>query len=415
MSDTLNVNVNEQTTPYLPMKDGRGNTVYIKKDSLDYYDYQSTLNILNPVSNSLSSTAGGYVDFDLTSASVNRVDNAFFTITIQNVNVADDLIMMPLPFVISRIELIANSNTVSTLYSQDLFLQTIRSDSETLFNRGISEGFEVDTVTGVLGPDTTAIAALGVRTYSLPIQSFLSQVFMPTLKTNNMRIRIYFNSGTALTVSTTTATFADISYLQPTLYLQGRVYGRKTLSRLYKEYVQFPHVSRIVLRRQQILPSQAMTGGSQYQQLLGALTGSYSTIRVSLIDSAITTSEINFAYRQIQSLSLIDSVGRPWGFQDMPDALLRQQVLPSKYDTLISAANYLYELPLSRSPLASFQSNRESGSRYMDGRWSLYIRAQSTGTYTVYINAQEYAALRQNVDGSLEVIQIKNDPEWMDM
>lgn len=406
MADTIDVN--EATTRFVPMQTAAG-LVYVKQDSLNFYDYKSELNVLNPVSGQLTPLNSTYVDFDLNASGVHRVDNAFFQVTITNTDGANALALVPLAFLISRVELLCNSATVATLYSQDLFLQTIMSDSEMLAVRGLSEGFTVNPTTGVLSADTSTIAASASRTYSLPIHTFLTQAFMPILKTNNMKFRIYFNSGTTLVQSTSVAAYTAISYSAPTLFIQGRCYGRKTLDRLLEEYRKAPHMARCIIRRQQIINVGAVTAGSQYQQLLGALTGSYSLVRFSLLPSG-AQQEQQLAYRQMNSISLIDSAGRPWSFQQMPDSLLRQQVIPSKNNTLIAKSNFIYELPFARDPVGAFQTNRSAGSIYMDGRFSVYIvpTATAAGGVDLYANAHEYAVFRQDPDGSIKILQIKS-------
>lgn len=406
MADTIDVN--EKTTPYVAMKLQDGSTAYVKQDSLDFYDYKSELNILNPVSGQLSPTNSTYVDFDLNAAGVHRIDNVFFSVTITNTDAVNALLLMPLSFLINRVELLCNSATVATLYSQDLFLQTLMSDSEMLAVRGLSEGFVVNPTTGALTADTTTLAALASRTYSLPIHSFLSQAFMPILKTNNAKIRVYFNAGSTLVQSTSVAAYTSISYGTPLIHIQGRVYGRKTLERLMEEYRKAPHMARCIIRREQRINVGAVTAGSEYQQLLGALTGSYSLLRFSLLPSG-AQQENQIAYRQLSEISLFDSVGRPWSFAQISDALIRQQIIPSKNNTLIAKANYLYELPFARDPVGAFQTNRSAGSVYMDGRW--YIRfkpAANSAGVDLIINGHEYAVFRQDPDGSVKIMQIKS-------
>lgn len=406
MADTIDVN--EKTTPYVQMKLNDGSTAYVKEDSLDFYDYKSELNILNPVSGQLSPTNSTYVDFDLNAAGVHRIDNVFFSVTITNTDAVNAMLLMPLSFLINRVELLCNSATVATLYSQDLFTQTLMSDSEMLAVRGLAEGFVVNPSTGALTADTTTLAALASRTYSLPIHSFLSQAFMPILKTNNAKIRVYFNAGSTLVQSTSVAAYTAISYGTPLVHIQGRVYGRKTLDRLMEEYRKAPHMARCIIRREQRINVGAVTGGSEYQQLLGALTGSYSLLRFSLLPSG-AQQENQIAYRQLSEISLFDSVGRPWSFAQISDALIRQQIIPSKNNTLITKANYLYELPFARDPVGAFQTNRSAGSVYMDGRW--YIRfkpAANSAGVDLIINGHEYAVFRQDPDGSVKIMQIKS-------
>lgn len=406
-----NLNVLERTTPYVFIPDLG---VYAKRDSLEFLDYSNDLSILLPVAGQISATNASYIDFDLTNASAHRFDNLFLEVPVSNSHATDLIIPMPLSFMINRIELLTNNSTVATMYSNDLFTQTLVSNTDTLINRGVSEGFSTSvglSTYGTISADVIGVPAGTTRKYSIPIHSFLTQCFGPILKQNNFKVRVYFNQGNALVASFAgAATIANVVFGTATLYVQGRVYGRKTLEKLMDEYRKAPHIARTIIRRQQIINMGSVSAGVQYSQLLGSLTGSMSTLRVTLVDYNSASPATAFAYKQLNDLTLLDSAGKPWSFQSMPDALLRQQVLCSKYDTVIDSHNFLYELPLGRDPLKTFQSNVSSGSLYMDGRWTLKFTptANSANVVSLYVNAHEYCAVRQNPNGSIEIVSFTN-------
>lgn len=411
MADTINVL--EKTTSFVYLPDVG---VYAKRDSLEFFDYNSELNVLLPVAGTINANNASYVDFDLTNTSCHRYDNLFLEVPVTNTG-ASTIVMMPLSFMISRIELLCQSATVATMYSYDLFTQTMVSDMDTLINRSVSEGFGINTLSGAIGVDTDVVSAgyvAGVtagstRKYSLPIHSFLNQCFGPILKQNNFKVRVYFNQGNSLVASFGGATtIANVQFGTPTLYVQGRVYGRKTLERLLDEYRKAPHIARCIIRRQQIISLGSVTGSVQYSQLLGSLTGSMSTLRFSLVDYNSAAPATALTPSALTEITLLDSSGRPWSFQSMPNSLLRQQVGPSKYQTAAFNGNYIYELPLCRSPLSAFQNNLSAGSLYMDGRWNVKFTptANSTHVVNLYVNAHEYAICKQSPNGSIEIIQI---------
>lgn len=408
-----NLNVLERTTPYVFIPDLG---VYAKRDSLEFLDYSNDLSILLPVAGNISATNASYVDFDLTNASAHRFDNLFFEIPVSNTAplLADLIIPMPLSFMIDRIELLTNNNTVATMYSNDLFTQTLVSNTDTLINRGVSEGFSTSvglSTYGTISQDVIGVPFGTTRKYSIPIHSFLTQCFGPILKQNNFKVRVHFNQGNALVASFGGAsTIANLVFGTPTLYVQGRVYGRKTLDKLMNEYRKAPHIARTIIRREQMINMGSVTAGVQYSQLLGSLTGAMSTLRVTLVDYNSASPATKFAYKQLNNLTLLDSAGKPWSFQGLPDSLLRQQVMCSKYDTVIDSNNFLYELPLGRDPLKTFQSNVSSGSLYMDGRWTLKFTptANSANVVSLYVNAHEYCAVRQNPTGSIEIVSFTN-------
>lgn len=409
MADTINIL--EKTTPYVFLPDLG---VYAKRDSLEFLDYSNDLSILLPVAGQISATNASYIDFDLTNASSHRFDNLFLEVPVSNSHATDLIIPMPLSFMINRVELLTNNSTVATMYSNDLFTQTLVSNTDTLINRGVSEGFSTSVglaTYGQISADVIGVPAGTTRKYSLPIHSFLTQCFGPILKQNNFKVRVYFNQGNALIASFAgAATIANVVFGTATLYVQGRVYGRKTLDKLVEEYRKAPHIARTIIRRQQIINMGSVSAGVQYSQLLGSLTGAMSTLRVTLVDYNSASPATAFSYKQLNDLTLLDSAGKPWSFQSMPDSLLRQQVLCSKYDSVIDSHNFLYELPLGRDPLKTFQSNVSSGSLYMDGRWTLKFTptANSANVVSLYVNAHEYAAVKQLPSGAIEIVSFTN-------
>lgn len=398
-----NTNLMESTTPFVKMTTARGETVYVKKSSLQFYDYTNTLSLLLPVGgNFVASVSGTYCDFDLSNSMASRFDNVFISIPLSAGAAA--VTVMPAQWIVNRIEFIANGSTISTVYSSDMWTQLLASNYSDLVANSHASNFVV-SADGLVTPSVTPIAIGTTVTYSLSIQSFLSQVFGGALKTNNMKIRVYFNGGSQIILA---GSIADLTAGQVSMVLQGRTYSPKLLESLKKEYKAAPHISRVSVRKQQLINMGSVAAGVTYTQLLGSLTGNFSTLRVSLVDENNASPVTYIQLKQLNFLTLLLDNGNPWSFEMINDHIIRNQIIPSKYGN-IGTGNYLYELPFCRDPLNVVKGSgtAESGGLWLNGRASIKFSPALTtavgASAVVRVNAHEYAILTQYPNGSITV------------
>lgn len=393
----------EATTPFVKMTTARGETVYVKKSSLQYYNYTNSLSLLLPVGGNFNASVGGtFVDFDLSNSMADRFDNVFINIPLSAGAAA--VTVMPAQWLINRIEFIANGgSTISTVYSSDMWSQLLVSSYSDLVANAAASNFAVSTA-GLVTKSVTPIAIGTTVTYSLSIQSFLSQVFGGSLKTNNMKIRVYFNGGAQIVL---VGSVADLTAGQVSMVLQGRTYAPALRESLKKEYKAAPHISRVSVRKQQLINMGSVAAGVTYTQLLGSLTGNFSTLRVSLVDEDNANPETYIQLKQLNFLTLLLDNGNPWSYEGISDNIIRNQIIPSKYGN-IGTGNYLYELPFCRDPLNVVKGSgtAESGGIWLNGRASIKfspVLATNVGSSAVIrVNAHEYGILTQN-NGSITV------------
>lgn len=398
-----NTNLMEATTPFVKMTTARGETVYVKKSSLQYYNYTNSLSLLLPVGGNFNASVGGtFVEFDLSNSMASRFDNVFISIPLSAG--AAPVTVMPAQWLVNRIEFIANGSTISTVYSSDMWTQLLASSYSDLVANAAASNFVVSTA-GLVTKSVTPIAIGTTATYSLSIQSFLSQVFGGSLKTNNMKIRVYFNGGSQIILA---GLAGDLTAGQVSMILQGRTYAPALLESLKKEYKAAPHISRVSVRKQQLINMGSIAAGVTYTQLLGSLTGNFSTLRVSLVDEDNTNTETYIQLKQLNFLTLLLDNGNPWSYEGISDNIIRNQVIPSKYGN-IGTGNYLYELPFCRDPLNVVKGSgaSESGSLWLNGRASIKFSPVLTtnvgSSAVVRVNCHEYAILTQRENGSITV------------
>lgn len=424
--NNINIQQIEATTPFVKLNRKDGSYVYVKKDSLTYFDYYNNLNLINPTSGSINPSVASFLDFDFLSTIVDRIDNLFFSVTISNSNAAA-IYPLPLQYQLNRIEIMFQGSTVATYYSPNLLFPLLESDTETLQAQGRASGFYIAPADaapityGQLLPEAASpqgfgaygiAATTGVRTYTMPLNiNFLNSIWCNKLQNGNLRIRMYFNQGSALVTSTNTA-YASLTYSNPVITVQGRTYSGKTRERINQEYNAAPHLARSSIARYMNSGlGTSITAGTQYQVLLGALLGQFSKIDVQYYSASNpAVSEDVLKFNTLRNISLINSAGVPYGYQQIDGTLIQQQIIPSKYDSSFSAFNPLYMFSFARNPLLTLVKSEQTGSYPLDGRASLYLvpNAAATTATTLIVVGQENVILKQNTDGSLELIQIKD-------
>lgn len=405
-----NINKLEGTTSFIRMA-GKNGDIFVKEDALKYYDFKNELNILSPISGQISTASSSQIEFDLSSTGVHRVEDIFFTVNVTASGAA--AVPMPLFFQILRVELLVNGTSAVTIASQNFYYDIIMSDSEYIAQQAQACGFTYNPSTYAITADTVGVTTTAVRTYSMPIVSMLRQLWLPTLKTNNVKIRVTFDSGTNLVAS---GLYTDLVYSAPQIYLQGKVYKPSTFLKLNSQYKLGPHVSRCRIQRNTSMSVGVLTGGVQYQQVIGSLTGSMSKLCAQVWEVGSSPAATDkLAFFSLSSLSLIDDNGKPWSFYSVPTALLKQQIMLSKYNTPVCIANNLYMMPFAKNPREVQDLNIDSGSIYFTGKYAIYFTptASSTRACTLQITADEIGIVVQNGDGSIEVVQIKSDEDFM--
>ena len=404
------------STPYVAMKNPRGDLVYVKRSSLDFGAYMTKVDQMVPSGTTSINTAGtSFVEFQIDGCSVHRVDQLVFSVTCTNTDavVGHNLIPVPLQFQLNNVQFWVNNQLANTVISQDLFLADVTGDYGLVQSKAHAAGFTVNATTGAFTQGSNdLIAPSGTKVYTLTIPSFISQIFMATLRVNSLRVRFTFNSGANLVNSTTVASWTALSYSNPVLYLLGRKYNDDVAGALIKQYQQAPHISRCILRANQVT-TQSTTSGSYAQILLGSINGTFCNLYIVSNDQAGNPEDQYLSYQAISTLSIQNPSGDAIWVNDVPSSLFRDAIMPLKGGrSLVDVSNHIYMWPLARFPFQNclgggdgYPSNgqRNSGGIFFDGRHRLQAKAAVTGTSTFTISGWYYGCVRQGVQGDLTV------------
>ncbi len=392
--------------PFQEFKLANGKSYFGNSGDLESYAFTNTYNVLTPLSlnSNLLANGGQYIDIDISGQSmVHRIDNLTLSVNIRNNNATNPALLLPLAYVLNRCEIMCDGAIKETIYSDNLFTQTILSTDELNSQSAIAEGYNPLTY----GSDGTGVAALSSRTYSLNIHTFLNKLFMPTV--NNARIRFYFNGGASILTTTSVATAGDLVVESLNIYLQGRVYDSEVKNMLIKRFRSGTHISRGIVRRQQIINLGATTAGVQLSQTLSAFTGSFIFLRCLLKNTgASNQSVLPAAYNAWRDISLIDSSGAPFAFQNIPQALIRNTWIPSKYNSKATTVVNMLEIDYSADPVNSFKTFRNAGVTFLDGKYLLKPTPATTvaGGQDLYILSCQETLIMQNPNGTVDVREL---------
>lgn len=371
---------------------------------LSHPDYYNVVNILTPLSlnSNMLVNGGAYVDVDITGGStVHKCDTLSLSVTIRNNNATNPAIVVPLAYILNRIEILTDGRTTESLYSDNLFLQTCLSTDEQNAQSAKTEGYNPLTY----GIDSVGIPALSSKTYSLNIHSFIQKLFLPVC--NSIRLRFYFNGGSAIMSSTSVATANDLVCESLNVYLQGRVYDSDVKRQLVSRFRSATHISRCVIRRHQVISLGAVTSGAEWSQTISAMTGNMVFLRCYLKTTGATQQNVlPNAQIAFQDISLIDSSGSPYGFQSIPADLIKNTWMASKYMTRSTTILPFLELDFSDSPREVFQYQNSRGTLFMDGRYLIKGRAASSGNYDLFVDSLQECLVSQLPNGTINIQEL---------
>lgn len=372
---------------------------------LSHPEYMNTYNILTPLSlnsNMLSSGGGQYCDVDVTGGStVHKCDTLTLSVKIRNNNATNPAIVVPLSYILNRIEILTDGKTSESLYSDNLFLQSLLSSQEYINQAAKTEGFNPSTY----GIDAAGIPALSSRTYSLNIHSFIQKLFLPTC--NSIRLRFYFNGGSSIMSSTSVATANDLVCESLNVYLQGRVYNSDIKRQLVSRFRSATHISRGIIRRHQVISLGAVTASQEYSQTISSMTGNMVFLRVYMKTTGATQQNVlPNAQIAFQDISLLDSSGQAHGFQNIPAQLISNTFIPSKYMTLSTTVVPFLELDFSDSPREVFQYQNSRGTLFMDGRFLIKGRAAASGNFDLYCDSLQEVLVSQLPNGQINIQEL---------
>lgn len=381
-----------------------GKTYYANSADLEQYDFTSCQNILSPLSfnSNILQTGGGFIDVDISGQTcVHHIDDLVLNMVVQNTSSTNPALLLPMPYVINRVEIQMNGGqNVETIYSQNIMTTTINSTDEINANRAISEGYDPATY----GPDGTGILASSSRSYNMPLHSFLSKLFFPVVA--SCKLRIYFNGGSSVLTSASVATASNLIMQSFNIYLQGRCYAPHIVNMLIQRYRQATHISRGIIRRYQLINLGATTAGVQLSQTLSAFTGTFVYLRCLLLATGATQeNQLPNNFKAWQNISLINSAGTPWSFQNIPQDLIRYVWNPSKYNSKATTVVNQLELDFAADPYASFKQMKDTGSLFMDGRYLLKPTPNVTaaGGLDLIVCSLQECLVCVNPNGSVEI------------
>ena len=405
MSEIINkvdaISLVEQFTEF---KVGNKN-YFARTQDLEKMPYNSCASIITPISfNQNVLVNGGYIDYDLSGTICHKIDSIVVQATIKNTDAVNALGLLPLQFLINRVEVFCNGSLKETIYSQNLYTSDILSTSEMNAQYALTNGYNASTYNVA-----SNIAASGTKYLQTEIQCFLEKLYMPVLQNTQVRLRVYWNSGSSTITSTSPAAFTAIQMNNTNIYLRGREFTPEIKSRLDNRFRTDSHVSRCVLRRQQVLNVGAVSAGSYINQTLSAYTGSFYYLRVVVLPpGANQETQLGPSYQSLTSITLLDSGGRPWSFQDMPGQLILNSLMPQVYNTLATTVVNCYELGFASDPAYTFLTGRNTGDLRLDGRWQLKINPNFTnaGGADLYILSMQEAVLIQSPSSDIQVLEV---------
>lgn len=380
-----------------------GKSYFARVSDLARMPYNASYAIVTPISfNQNILQSGGYVDFDIPN-NLGKIDSIVFQMTVHNTDAVNALGLLPLEFLISRVEIMCNGSLKETIYSQNLYTSDILSTSEMNAQYALGNGYNAATYNVAAN-----IAASASKYLQSEIQCFLEKLYMSTLQNTQIRIRVYFNNGSSVITSTSPAAYTAAQVSNMNVYVRGREFTPEIKAKLDRRFLTDSHFSRVTLRRQQIINLGAVTAGTYVNQTLSAFTGHFNYLRLLLLPSgANQETQLAPSYVALSTVTLQDSGGRPWAFSDIPGQLILQSFMPQLYNTLATTVVNPYELDFCTDPVYTFNSGCNTGTLTMDGRFLLKFRsAANVANADLFILSLQEAVLIQQPSGEISVLEV---------
>lgn len=350
----------------------------------------------NNVPGNAFQSAGSFATFDISTDHIHVPDQFTLKMDITNTDGTNTYTAMPAPYLISYIEVRIDSSVVETIYSDDLYKETLLMyNQEELEVRGPSMNIDPATYDA-----NGAIATSGSVSYYLPFRNCLSKsLFMPAV-TNKVRLFVYFRNGPQ-EAGDGLASALQLDNL--TLYLSGVRYSDVIANRLLNRYKASPHVVRSLVRRDgSVQVSNVET--TKFKQSLDSLTGKFAFFNLMLIDQA-STGSARYTPLEFSDITLLTSAGVPVNVQDLPETLLRN-IFPS--ELLLgqgSSVKRVINYPLCDNPELTFCRRIASGYEQMNGKYNLQITPNlgASTNVNVSITAYQYCQIETTTNGTVVV------------
>lgn len=338
------------------------------------------------------------IDWNIAAQKLDHFENMQIRMVINNPSAANIATLLPVHFLIDKIELIVGSETQS-IYNYHLFMEELffqKDDNDIFNNRAFNNGF----LGGIQGtpyaaPATLAVSSSRVVYMNIPNWLTKTQVFIPGIR-QDITLRIYFSAN-----ATTTGSAQQIVTLsEADLHIDGKMYDLDVKQRLINRYRSFDHCLAYFDPQRAEINGQPI-GGTSKSNVSSTEFSNYVVPFVAAIvvpNGAVREDQYNF-----QALSIAEYVRNGDSLLNYDNAesdWIRLQTSKKFFTTAISTNN-IYILQASDSPVLSVNHGILRGSLKTTVNDALALQAVVGGTYKVVLVTYRFACANIKKDGSV--------------
>lgn len=215
-----------------------------------------------------------------------------------------------------------------------------------------------------------------------------AKIFFPALSVEP-RLRIYTGNNIQTTTSAAVATTPTLVSINT--YLRGTIYDPDVRAQLYRNYMSRVSLTRTVVYERQTFALQINSGVQVTDQLLTAITGTYSWLFVIVSQAAPSQNQLYSDYdaaagngafwKKLSDITLLDSNQRPWNFTNIPTSYLQNEVWGDHWQSAMTFEKEIYLIPFSECCQLTRDKGVDNGTMYFDGNWTLRFTPQTIATY----------------------------------
>jgi hypothetical protein len=297
-----------------------GNVVYVAETATLIDTASITTDSFQPLG-TVSSVFGSSIqpiDVEIKQSRISKSRLFFLQLVINNTDSSHALVLLNPNLFINSLECYIDSSAAQTLYPQNLLSAFMDKTQEeyTL----LCSFMNVNPTTFMTNPGSITIPASGTKNVYLPLcNDIFTQTGVPlSLIASTIRYRFYFNPGSLVVDSTNTSTSFNVASMQ--LFVSGEILSQAGYAALFNNFKSDPVEYSYTTGERMISNQGTLSTGSNGQQTLSQLSGSYSRMFFYLTPASAvqeqiyqyknsggtTYSPVNFS---LSTCSLIDASG----------------------------------------------------------------------------------------------------------